>query len=198
MTAEMTEAELERELVDAATRDDQAAVGRILAQLDALEYARRARLTSATALADAALWYAAAGQPVFPCHPGGKAPLTRHGLKDASADPATIRAWWAAAPQANIGLPTGIRYDVVDIDTAAGLIKFYERHMDPGNSPPVRAIALTPHGRHLFFDARPEARNKAGLLPGVDVRALGGYVVAPPSRTPDGRYRWVPGRELKP
>lgn len=190
--------ELERELVEAAARDDQAAVERLTAQIDALEYARHARLESPTALVEAALWYAAHGQPVFPCRPEGKAPLTRHGFTDATTDPAVIRAWWKAAPLANIGLPTGVLFDVIDIDRPEGLVRFYEKHMDPGDSPPVRAISLTPHGRHLFFDAQPEARNKAGLLPGVDVRALGGYVVAPPSRTPDGMYRWVPGREWRP
>lgn len=190
--------ELERELIAAAQRDDQAAVARITAQLDALEYAHRARLDSPTALAESALWYAHHGQPVFPCQPEGKAPLTRHGLNDASTDPERIRAWWAAAPQANIGLPTGHLVDVVDIDTPAGLIRFYEKFMDPGDSPPVLAIALTPHGRHLFFAAQPEARNRTGIVPGVDVRAMGGYVIAPPSRTADGLYRWIPGREWTP
>lgn len=190
--------DLEWELVQAAVRDDQDAVARITAQLDALEYAHRARLASPTALLEAALWYAHHGQPVFPCHPGAKAPLTAHGFKEASTDPQRIRAWWAAAPQANVGLPTGVLVDVVDIDSPAGLVKFYEKHMDPGDSPPVRAIALTPHGRHLYFDAQPQARNRAGIVPGVDVRAFGGYVVAPPSRTPQGLYRWVPGREWKP
>lgn len=190
--------DLERELIEAARWNDDAAVARITAQLDALEYAHRSRLTAPTALRDAALWYAHHGQPVFPCQPGGKAPMTKHGLNDASTDPERIRAWWAAAPQANIGLPTGHLFDVVDIDTPAGLIKFYEKFMDPGDSPPVRAIALTPHGRHLFFDAQPQARNRTGIVRGVDVRALGGYVVAPPSRTESGFYRWVPGREWTP
>lgn len=198
MTAHGPMTDLEWSLVQAATRDDHDAVTRITAQLDALEYARRARLTSPTALADAALWYAAAGQPVFPCQPGGKAPLTRHGFTDATTDPGQIRAWWREAPQANLGLPTGVLFDVVDIDTPLGLVRFYERHMDPGDSPPVRAIALTPRGRHLYFDADPEQRNRAGLLPGVDVRATGGYVVAPPSRTAAGDYRWIPGREWTP
>jgi len=188
----------EWELLDAAERDDQDAVKRLTAQLDALEYAHRARLTGPTALLDAALWYAHHRQPVFPCHPDGKAPLTRHGFTDATTDPDRIRAWWAAAPGANVGLPTGVLFDVIDIDTPEGLVRFYERHMDPGDSPPVRAICTTPHGRHLYFDPNPERRNRAGLLPGVDVRAVGGYVIAPPSRTPDGLYRWVPGREWHP
>src|SRR5262244_1848583 len=30
-----------------------------------------------------------------------------------------------------------------------------------------------------------------GLGPGIDVRADGGFVVAPPSELPNGRYRWL-------
>ena len=76
---------------------------------------------------DAALKYAAAGLPVFPCRnapgqPGHKAPLTAHGYKDATADPAQIKAWWAKNPGALIGLPTGAitGIAVLDIDVKNG------------------------------------------------------------------------------
>jgi hypothetical protein len=51
-------------------------------------------------------------------------------------------------------------------------------------------------GRHLYF-AHPGGlvRNKVGLAPGIDIRADGGYVVAPPSLHASGlRYVWVEGR----
>jgi hypothetical protein len=50
-------------------------------------------------------------------------------------------------------------------------------------------------GRHLYF-AHPGGliRNKVGLVPGVDLRGDGGYVVAPPSVHSSGvRYLWVEG-----
>lgn len=71
----------------------------------------------------AALRYASAGWPVFPCTPDGtaapdhKAPLTAHGFKDATTDPARIRAWWHRWPDANVAIATGEPGpDVLDVD----------------------------------------------------------------------------------
>jgi hypothetical protein len=48
----------------------------------------------ASPILDAALDAAARGWPVFPLAAGGKQPLTKHGFKDATIDPAQVRAWW--------------------------------------------------------------------------------------------------------
>ncbi len=55
-------------------------------------------------------------------------------------------------------------------------------------------VPLTPRcetgsGMHYYFKhPGGEVRNSAGRLgPGLDIRADGGYVVAPPSRHPNGR-----------
>jgi hypothetical protein len=70
----------------------------------------------------AALAYARRGLPVFPCKPGGKAPITPGGFLDATLDEALIRAWWAGSPNANVAVPTGRRSGllVLDADRAAG------------------------------------------------------------------------------
>src|SRR6266508_4022818 len=92
-------------------------------------------------LTDAALAYAAAGMAVLPlhrpitrpdgrtgcscrdakCRSIGKHPRTPHGLHDATAEPARVAAWWRRWPQANIGLATGARFDVLDVDGPVGL-----------------------------------------------------------------------------
>lgn len=179
----------------ALTGEDITRAADLEAQLDAADAAREARLNAPGALRDAALWYATQGVAVFPCAPGAKRPITRHGLHDATTDIDAVAAWWATTPDANIGMPTGHLFDVVDIDAPAGLIAVYEL-IDLGEFPPVRAVARTPRGRHLYIDPTPGRTNRTGLMPHVDFRATGGYVVAPPSRTADGTYRWLDGHDI--
>ncbi len=130
----------------------------------------------------AALDYAAGGWPVFPCKPGGKEPLTRRGHLDASTNPQQITAWWNRHPEANIGVPTGERTSllVLDVDHPAGLDAEY------GELPATRTHGTGSGGMHLLYryPAGENIRNSAGkLAPGLDVRAEGGYIIAPPSAT---------------
>jgi Bifunctional DNA primase/polymerase, N-terminal/AAA domain/Primase C terminal 1 (PriCT-1) len=134
----------------------------------------------------AALGYAGRGWPVFPCN--GKAPLTEHGFKDATIDVETIRAWWTKWPDANVAIATGAASGLVvlDVDGDDGgdsLAKLEREH----GALPRTVSAKTPHGQHFYF-AHPGGviANSVGRLgAGLDVRADGGYVIAPPS----------PGRE---
>ena len=140
-----------------------------------------ARLSRPGALRDAAHWYAAQGIPVFPCKPGGKAPLTRRGFKDATTDPAQIDSWWTQTPAANIGLPTGGRFDVVDTDGPTGCRSFGIADLRDDGEPCLGWVS-TPHGFHYYI-APTGGPNRTRILPGVDYRGTGGYVLAPPSRT---------------
>lgn len=145
------------------------------------------------AMLRAAVAYAARGWAVFPCRPGGKEPLTAHGHKDASKDAAQVEAWWRECPTANIGIACGASgLVVVDGDVKNGADPVAS--LTALGAPPETLKAVTPSGGwHLYFasPAGVEIRNSAGKLgPGLDVRAKGGYVVAPPS-TVDGRpYEW--------
>lgn len=190
--------DIERDYVRAAINGDYARADELAALIDTHQAEQEARLNAPAALLSAALWYASNGVAVFPCAPGGKRPATEHGFKDATTDPERVRAWWRVNLMYNIGLPTGRRFDVVDLDGPAGLIGYGEL-MDAGAAPEPFAVALTPRGRHYYIHptGEPNATNLAGLDK-VDFRGRSGYVIAPPSRMPNGFYRWAPGRELDP
>ena len=68
-----------------------------------------------TKLKAAAQWYIKFNWFIFPCEPNGKQPLTAHGYKDASNDPAQIEEWWEKWPDANIGLACD-KSEVVALD----------------------------------------------------------------------------------
>jgi hypothetical protein len=144
---------------------------------------------------EAALRYAAVGWPVFPVRTGGKVPLTPHGCKDASTDPAFIRAWWQRHPTANLGIATGPGSGllVVDVDPAPGGYASLAR-LEAGHGALATLEAGTPAGGAHLYLAYPSGRqlgNSAGRLgPGLDTRGAGGYVVAPPSRRSEGPYVW--------
>jgi putative DNA primase/helicase len=153
-------------------------------------------MTIDTALLDAALAYARAGLPVFPC----KLDKTPH-IKDwgnaASAVESQIREWWKRWPDASIGMLTGYLTGRLVIDSdprhhgdkSLGIME--ELH---GPLPDTLEVRTGGGGRHLYFQLRGlNIHNSAGdLAPGVDVRGVGGYVVLPPSPHPSGnRYEWV-------
>jgi hypothetical protein len=133
----------------------------------------------------AAIGFARRGIPVFPCTPGGKAPLTPRGHLDASTAPDQIREWWTRWPDANIGAPTGKRSGILalDVDQPAGLVELEAEH---GKLPATRTHSTGSGGMHHLYQypAGAEIRNSASkLAPGIDVRGEGGYIIVPPSRT---------------
>jgi hypothetical protein len=128
-------------------------------------------------------------------HPLGS--LVPHGVKDATTNRARVLAWWTRHPQANIGLATGHRFDVLDVDGPAGehaIRALAATHGLQSSGPLVRTggggwhYYLTPTG---LGNVHPQG------LEHVDWRGRGGYVVAPPSRHASGHpYRWAAGRDL--
>lgn len=157
-----------------------------------------------------ALSLASRGYRVFPITPNAKKPpLCVNGCHDGTTDVATIDAWWTSYPQANIGIAPDEGMVVIDIDRkdpdndgAVSLAKIYDGCnsgisadgiLDGCNSG-ISAdgildwcSVLTPSGgAHWYFLAPDPWANRVGVLPGVDVRAQGGYLVAPGSVI-DGR-----------
>lgn len=144
----------------------------------------------------AALEYAERGARVFPLKPKSKIPLTSDGFKSASNAPAQIQQWWTQWPNANIGLATGERSGVwvLDIDGFKGEASLRALEDKHGALPQTVEAITGGGGRHLFFDLTNTLNllNSAGKVgEKIDVRANGGYVVAPPSIHPSGRrYEW--------
>lgn len=171
---------------------------------------------------DAALIYAARGWPVFPthnpvsrrgapmacscghgdCSSVGKHPRTRDGFKSATTDGEQIRSWWSTWPHAGVGIQTGAPSGlvVVDVDPAhAGNETFKALEEEHGALPPGRTIRTGSGGTHLYFQhPGHEMPNTAGRLgPGIDTRADGGYVLAPPSRHWTGGVYAVAGHGMQ-
>ncbi len=107
-----------------------------------------------------------------------------------------LRAWWGRWPTAMIGIVTGkvSNLFVVDCDSEDGYRKIQGFLPDSLSLP----VALTPRGGwHLYFIFLPGFTIASGIMDGVDFRAEGGYVVAPPSVNGTGKaYKWAEGLSL--
>jgi hypothetical protein len=105
-------------------------------------------------------------------------------------------AWWTQQPQANIGLATGHRFDVLDVDGPIGaqaIRTFAAVHALHSSGPLVR----TGGGWHFYLAPTGLGNARPAGLEHVDWRGRSGYVVAPPSRHACGHaYQWVAGRDL--
>jgi hypothetical protein len=130
-------------------------------------------------------------QPLCQCP---KTPATKNGFKDASTDRDRIARFWESMPNNNIGLATGVAFDVIDIDAKhpEGIASF-TKLLTQQRLPEIHGIAVTATGGlHLY--TKPARQyvvregNRGGFMPGLDYRGPGGYVVAPPSTLTTG---WV-------
>lgn len=145
---------------------------------------------------DAALAYAWRRWPVFPVdwRPGRrKAPLTRHGFKDATTDEAAICGWWRRWPDALIGCPTGRFFVVLDVDRRGGADGL-DTLSDFGLLLPDTPISHTPSGGlHLYFAPLPMRSTTGaagrGIGPCLDWRAQGSSIILP---SPGSGYSWDP------
>lgn len=143
-------------------------------------------------LGQAALDYAARGWHVFPCAPGGKAPLISkknggNGHLDATTDQAKIVEWWTRTPGANIGFhPARSGIVVVDPDLYKPECEWHNFIL--GRDVPETLLQRSPRGGlHYFFVADPDEDFAEELCGGVDIKH-DGYILLEPSRFEGGQY----------
>lgn|GEM_PF-3302902 len=167
-------------------------------------------------LTEAAVAYAAAGWEIFPGNPRTKAPLVEHGALDATADPATVTAWWTRWPDALIchRLPTGVV--LVDVDVRHGGDHTWRAIKHELGIPSTRAhhSGRGDGGGHVWFTTtleRPSVRGldewarqrghghatpTGGWSAGIDLLHRNHrYTILPPSPHPDTGlpYTWKTG-----
>jgi len=152
-----------------------------------------------TKMLDAALEYAKRGLAVFPLAEGTKIPCIQGGFKQATTDEEQIKLFWSVRPRCNIGVATGGMSNglvVIDVDLdndkgEDGYITLKAWESEHGELP-EGACATTPRGgMHLYFISDEPFSSSVNKALGIDVRAEGGFVVAPPSVREDGRsYEW--------
>ncbi len=133
------------------------------------------------------------------CGSPGKHPQTSDGVHAASRNFADLRVEWCDR-RANIGIATGPKSDVwvLDVDPRNGgdesLVRLEASH---GNLPTTWTVRTGGGGIHYYYKLGAKAvrcsTSKVG--PGLDVKADGGYVIAPPSLHRSGKkYEWESGR----
>lgn len=132
-------------------------------------------------LADAAI---ALGVPVFPCD-ANKHPLTQHGHKDATTDPAAIRRMFQNPAAVMIGMPTGAVSGrvVIDVDVKDGRQGAAWLDANSHRMPQTRTARTGSGGIHIYLAHWGERvkNSQSKIAPGIDVRGDGGYVIVPPS-----------------
>ena len=153
-----------------------------------------------------ARYYARLGWPVLPLHSAdngrcscgnpncgsaGEHSRTQHGVNDASTDLVQIDGWWQQWPDANIGIPTGVVSGLVvlDMDPRNGGDQSNKQLQidipDAFNDP--LGVRCGSGVVHLYFKCPNPIPSRANIRPGIDIKADGGYVVAPNSRHVSGK-----------
>lgn len=132
------------------------------------------------------------------CDSPGKHPSTPHGYKDATVDPKKVEVMFRVAPR-NIAIQTGKASNliVLDIDPRNGGDRSLKRLVQKYGKPPKTLSVNSGGGGKHFYFRYPESikKIKGNPLPGwpgIDIKADGGSIIAPPSRhISGGYYQWV-------
>jgi hypothetical protein len=134
-------------------------------------------------------------------HPYAVRGFAPHGHLDATVSTSLIERWFGLCiPEANLGVSTQ-RLVVVDVDPRDGGDESLKKLEAEHGELPLTWRALTGGGGEHIIYAAPNGVAVGNVVakqmtdpplgPGIDVRARGGYIVAPPSRhISGGVYAW--------
>jgi hypothetical protein len=115
-------------------------------------------------------------------------------LKDATQTQTGVKEYWEKWPNANVAIVIPEGHFVLDVDAEHGGYESLEILQEQYVKLPKTLTAMTGGGGiHIWFKAK-DIRNTTALagFPGLDVRGVGGYVVAPPSIHRSGKeYAWI-------
>lgn len=146
-----------------------------------------------SSLLQAAMSYGARGWRIFPLKPLTKVPLLTGSWPEyATHEPYQILEWWTRFPEANIAIGAFKQHTILDIDRKPGKADGWlacGAWVD--QSTPW--VATPNRGFHFYYRW---VEMHLTALPGIDIQRGNHYVVAPPSRLPEGAYVW--GREPGP
>jgi hypothetical protein len=166
-------------------------------------------------LTDHALDYARQGLEIFPVSPADKAPLTEHGMRDATTDTNQIAAWWNRYPTALIGCRIPQHLVILDIDPRHGGHDTWNELTNSYGDIEANRIHVSGRGddgRHRWYTRPPgklsikpldEWAQKAGTGHQAGKRSWSGgidilhhdhrYTILPPSPHPKTHapYKWL-------
>ena len=133
-----------------------------------------------------ALTYTNINWHVFPCAVDKKVPACPNGFKDATTDSEQIKRWWGGQPY-NIGIATGASgLVVVDFDLVNGVPvgeTNFKNLPEYEPFPETFTVRTRSGGKQYYFRANGTGikSSNSQLCKYVDIKASGGYVIAPPS-----------------
>jgi len=130
---------------------------------------------------------------VIPIQGGSKIPViqTWKGYQERKPSVEDVDSWYDNFPDAGVAIITGEISGIIvlDIDGEVG------KSSIAGKDLPITPTVKTGKGMHYYFKyPNFPVGNKIKVLPGIDIKGDGGYVVAPPSVHPNGsQYKWEIG-----
>lgn len=125
------------------------------------------------------------------CKPG-KHPiweLVPHGVKDASLDEELVGSWFDRFPEANVAIATGQVSGglvVLDVDPRNGGSWSVLKAAFGDEIEHSMTVETGGGGFHVYTQASEEVQGKGNIVPGIDVKGEGGYIIAPPSNHESG------------